>query len=126
MLPGVLLACHILPVFTAIREIQLPEIIDALRSWSVKLLPDLPCDYSRETRVSRASRDSTAILSSTDGKGELWYVVEWPDEATMKAAWDDFRANPEWIATKKATEADGPLVASLQNMTLRRASYFKP
>jgi hypothetical protein len=63
---------------------------------------------------------------ATDGKGEFWYVVEWPDAATMKTAWDDFRANPEWIATKKATEADGPLVASLQAHTLRRASYFKP
>jgi hypothetical protein len=44
----------------------------------------------------------------------------------MKTAWDNFRANPEWIAAKKTTEADGPLIASLQNVTLRRAGFFKP
>lgn len=88
--------------------------------------------------LSRQFRDSTLALfrkldfkvadfwEATDGSGELWYVMEWPSEAAMKAAWDAFRTNPEWVLTKKATEAEGPLVQKLQSFALRRASYFKP
>jgi hypothetical protein len=63
---------------------------------------------------------------TADGSGELWYVMEWSDETAMKSAWDSFRTNPEWVATKKASEAEGPLVQKLQSFALRRASYFKP
>jgi len=88
--------------------------------------------------LSRRFRDSTLALfrkldfkvvdfwETTDGNGELWYVMEWPDEAAMKAAWDAFRTNPEWVSTKKVTEAEGPLVQKLQSYTLRRPAYFKP
>jgi len=88
--------------------------------------------------LSRRFRDSTLPLfrkldfkvvdfwEATDGSGELWYVMEWSSEAVMKTAWDGFRTNPEWVSTKKATEAEGPLVQKLQSFTLRRASYFKP
>jgi hypothetical protein len=44
----------------------------------------------------------------------------------MKIAWDQFRTNPEWVSTKRATEAEGPLVLKLQSFALRRASYFEP
>jgi hypothetical protein len=88
--------------------------------------------------LSRRFRDSTLALfrkldfkvvdfwETTDGSGEIWYVMEWPSEAAMKAAWDDFRANPEWVAAKKATEADGPLVQKIQSYPLRRPAYFRP
>ena len=88
--------------------------------------------------LSRRFRDSTLPLfrkldfkvvdfwEATDGSGELWYVMERSSEAVMKTAWDGFRTNPEWVSTKKATEAEGPLVQKLQSFTLRRASYFKP
>lgn len=82
-------------------------------------------------------RDSTLALfrklgfrvvdfwETTDGSGELWYLMEWPDEAAMKSAWDGFKTNPEWVSTKKSSEADGPLVQKIQSYPLRRASYFR-
>jgi hypothetical protein len=88
--------------------------------------------------LGRRFRDSTLPLfqklgfktvdfwEAADGSGELWYVMAWSDEAAMKEAWDVFRSNPEWIETKKVTEADGPLVQKLQSYPLRRAAYFKP
>jgi hypothetical protein len=88
--------------------------------------------------LSRRFRDSTLPLfrkldfkvvdfwEANDGSGELWYVMAWPSEAAMKTAWDQFRTNPEWVSTKKETEAEGPLVQKLQSFALRRASYFEP
>jgi hypothetical protein len=88
--------------------------------------------------LSRRFRDSTLALfrrldfkvvdfwEAADGGEELWYVMEWPSEAAMKAAWDAFRGNLEWVATKKVTEADGPLVQKLQSYPMRRVGYFKP
>nr|WP_262984869.1 hypothetical protein [Sphingomonas daechungensis] len=71
VLPSVLLPGHILPILAAVGKIVLPKVVETLGSWSVKLLPDLPCDYSGETRVRRASRDPTASLSRSDSNGEL-------------------------------------------------------
>ncbi|MGH6696062.1 NIPSNAP family protein [Sphingopyxis sp.] len=43
--------------------------------------------------------------SEHQGKVEFVYLLDWPDAATMKAAWDAFLADPEWIAIKKETGA---------------------
>ena len=69
--PGVFLACHNPAVLPAICQIELPEVGDPLRGWSVQLPPDLLGYYPGEARVSRASRDSTAILAASDRDGKL-------------------------------------------------------
>ena len=61
---------------------------------------------------------------STDGSGEIWYVMEWPDEAAIKPGWDLFRDDPVWIEGKAASEADGVLVASSRSIVLARPAYY--
>src|SRR3546814_13655735 len=43
--------------------------------------------------------------SEHEGKVEFVYLLDWPDAATMKAAWAAFMADPEWAAIKKETGA---------------------
>jgi len=52
---------------------------------------------------------------------EFVYLLEWPDEATMKTAWAAFLADPEWIEIKRVTATrHGQLVGDIQDRTLTR------
>ncbi|HEV8330461.1 MAG TPA: NIPSNAP family protein [Steroidobacteraceae bacterium] len=55
---------------------------------------------------------------------EFVYLLEWPDEATMKDRWAKFMADQEWAAIKKETGAKyGNLVGEIQDRTLQLTSY---
>ena len=41
---------------------------------------------------------------------ELVYLMRYADGVAQEKAWDAFRADPEWIATRERTEANGPIV----------------
>lgn len=57
-------------------------------------------------------------------KTEFVYLLEWRDEATMKAAWEAFMADPEWARIKQETGAvHGKFVGSIQDRTLRLTDY---
>lgn len=52
-------------------------------------------------------------------KVEFVYLLDWPDAAAMKAAWDAFMADPEWAAIKKETGArHGRFVDAISDRTL--------
>lgn len=44
--------------------------------------------------------------------GRLTYVTRFADEDARKKAWAAFGADQEWVATKTASESDGPLLKS--------------
>lgn len=55
---------------------------------------------------------------------EFVYILEWPDEATMKDRWAKFMADKEWSDIKKKTAAaHGQLVGKVQERTLRLTNY---
>jgi hypothetical protein len=55
---------------------------------------------------------------------EFVYLLEWPDEATMKDRWAKFMADRDWADIKKETAAEhGRLVGEIQDRTLRLTSY---
>jgi NIPSNAP len=55
---------------------------------------------------------------------EFVYLLEWPDEATMKDRWAKFMADQEWSAIKKETAAKyGQLVGEIQDRTLQLTDY---
>ncbi|WP_447954381.1 NIPSNAP family protein [Sphingopyxis chilensis] len=57
--------------------------------------------------------------SEQEGKVEFVYLIDWPDAATMKAAWAAFMADPEWAAIKKETGArHGRFVDAISDRTL--------
>ena len=62
-----------------------------------------------------------------DGRTEFVYLLEWPDEAAMKAAWAAFMADPEWSRIKRETGAQhGTLVGNIEDRTLRLTAYSSP
>ena len=55
---------------------------------------------------------------------EFVYLLEWPDEATMKDRWAKFMADAEWSAIKQETGAKyGKLVGEIQDRTLHHTPY---
>jgi hypothetical protein len=62
--------------------------------------------------------------SKTPERTEFVYLLEWPDEATMKDRWAKFMADQEWSDIKKETGAKyGKLVGEIQDRTLRVTAY---
>ena len=58
------------------------------------------------------------------GRTEFVYVLEWPDEATMTAAWKAFMADPEWSEIKRVTSAEhGVMVGEIEDRVLRPVDY---
>ena len=62
--------------------------------------------------------------SGTAEKPEFAYLLRWPDEARMKAAWSAFMADAEWARIKRETPAEHrPIVGAIQDRTLRLTDY---
>jgi hypothetical protein len=66
-----------------------------------------------------------AMWESRHGdRTEFVYLLEWPDEATMKDRWAKFMADKEWSDIKKETGAkEGAMVGEIQDRTLRLTGY---
>jgi heme-degrading monooxygenase HmoA len=59
-----------------------------------------------------------------DGRTEFVYLLEWPDEQAMSAAWARFLADEEWKEIKRATGAEhGDLVGEIQDRQLELTPY---
>ena len=62
--------------------------------------------------------------SRTEQHLEFIYLLEWPDEAALEAAWNALMADEEWSAIKRETAArHGQLVGAIQKGILRRTGY---
>ena len=55
--------------------------------------------------------------------GQLIYVCRFEDEAQLRRAWASFRADPEWLAARAASEANGPLTTHVASVVMRRTDY---
>lgn len=62
--------------------------------------------------------------SKFEGRTEFVYLLEWPDETTMKGRWDAFMVDEEWAAIKRETaELHGRFVGAIEDWTLRATDY---
>lgn len=62
--------------------------------------------------------------SKSDKKTEFVYFLEWPDQNTMKKAWDGFKADKEWIEIKKQyTEKYGDVIGNIEDRILTKVDY---
>lgn len=62
-------------------------------------------------------------LADTETQGDLVYLMAFSDEQQARAAWDAFRADPEWQAGKAASEVDGSLVTRLTSVFMQPTDY---
>lgn len=56
-------------------------------------------------------------------EGPLHYLLAYPDRRARDAAWEAFRADPDWIAAKGASERGGPLVERIDSVFLEATPY---
>ena len=62
--------------------------------------------------------------TSHGGRTEFSYLLEWPDEATMKKQWAAFMADEEWSRIKRETGAiHGRFVGEIEERVLRKTAY---
>lgn len=54
----------------------------------------------------------------------LVYLTAFPDDGERLRRWDAFKNDPSWQATKKSSEANGPLVSEIVSRVLQQAPYW--
>jgi heme-degrading monooxygenase HmoA len=62
--------------------------------------------------------------TTTEHRTEFVYLLTWPDETALRAAWADFRADEEWQSIKRSTNAEhGDLVGEIEDRVLVPTGY---
>lgn len=62
--------------------------------------------------------------ANTEDGPEFVYLLEWPDEATMKKRWAEFMADQEWSDIKAETSRiHGQFVGGIEDRTLVLTDY---
>ncbi|MCU1666734.1 MAG: hypothetical protein QOI36_3252 [Pseudonocardiales bacterium] len=68
-----------------------------------------------------------AFISLTElgsnSSNELVYVMKFDSYEDMASKWAAFQADPDWRAARSASEADGPIVASISRRVLSPAAF---
>jgi hypothetical protein len=64
-----------------------------------------------------------APTADREAQGDLVYLLAFPSREQADAAWAAFRADPEWVAGKAASEGDGVLAARIASVFLQPTDY---
>jgi hypothetical protein len=70
--------------------------------------------------IRQAGFWTTAIGESNN---DLTYMLAWDSLAERETRWSAFLADPEWIAARDASEADGQIVANVSSSILRPTAF---
>ena len=82
-------------------------------------------DHAARIMATYGFHIAAAWESTTDGRVEFVYVLEWPDEATMRDRWAAFMADEEWARVKRETAArHGTMVGAIQDRVLVPVDYL--
>lgn len=58
-----------------------------------------------------------------DSNQDLYYLLKWESMAEREQKWAAFQSDPEWIKKRAETEADGPIVARVENQILQPTKF---
>jgi hypothetical protein len=56
-------------------------------------------------------------------KNTLIYVISHKDRQAAEKSWAAFRADPEWLKVRKASEANGPIVLTVESVFMDATDY---
>ena len=57
------------------------------------------------------------------GNNDLTYFLKWESLADREKKWNAFQADPEWHTKRAQTEANGAIVARVENSILQPTSF---
>ena len=61
-----------------------------------------------------------------ESNNDLTYFLRWESLAEREKNWTAFVTDPEWIAARIASEADGPIVANVASQFLSPTKFSQP
>ncbi len=79
-------------------------------------------EHTRRIFQRHGIRD-VGYFTPSGGEGPLHYLLAYEDRATRDAAWEAFRADPEWQRAKAESEREGPLVERIDSLFLEPTPY---
>ncbi len=92
-----------------VPEGRMPDILDRFESTTFGLF-------------ERHGIEVVGFWTRTDAN-ELVYLCKFESEAAKETAWDAFRSDPEWVATRERTEANGAIVGEIISHILVPTSF---
>jgi hypothetical protein len=109
-----------LTAFADVQQLRIYEIFDANK----QAFHDRFRDHAMRI-MKKYDFEIVAMWEAQNGeRTQFVYLLDWPDEATMKDRWSRFMADQEWAAIKKETAAKhGKLVGEIQDRTLKLTNY---
>jgi hypothetical protein len=87
----------------------------------VKRFKDHTLGYFREHGIEVVFMTLTELGSNSNN--ELVYVLRYDSYDDMVTKWGAFQADPGWQEARSASEADGPIVASITRRVLSPAAF---
>lgn len=61
-----------------------------------------------------------------ESNNDLTYMLRWPSMADRETRWAAFATDPDWIAARDASEADGPILANITSQFLAPTKFSRP
>jgi hypothetical protein len=91
-------------------------------------LPALHARFRDHTMALFEKHGMTNVMYWTPTDGEaagntLIYVLKHASRQAADASWQGFRADPDWLAAKAASEADGPIVTDVKSVFMTTTEY---
>lgn len=130
VLVGLGVACTFFP--TLAQEKAVAERVYELRTYTTHpgRLPALNKRFNDHTLklFEKHGMKNEMYWVPTDPKlaeNTLIYVISHESEAAAKKSWDAFRADPDWIKARDASEADGKIVLKVESVFMKKTDYSK-
>jgi hypothetical protein len=62
-------------------------------------------------------------IDPKEAEQKMVYILAYPSREAAEKSWKAFRADPDWIAAKDASEKDGKLVDKVDSVFLKGTDY---
>ncbi len=97
---------------------NLPILLERFRGFTVKRFEEYGMTNKMYWTVMDGEQDSDKML---------YYFLTHPSQEAAKEAFDKFRADPEWVATRKASEVKGggPLTTKVESIFMVATDFSK-
>lgn len=63
----------------------------------------------------------TVLIGASSG--DFIYLLEWESLADREQKWNSMQTDADWLRTRRDTEANGPIIASVTNTILQPTTF---